>query len=144
MSRVQTRRPPATAGAPSDANERGSAAQAEAVLPATEQQADRGQSQNSVPAERNDQQAPEAHGPGASDTASSHGKPETPGETRSDAAPTPKAHALLDPDPALHGSKTLSATELPGGAHDPTDGRLPGLQPRPIGRPRRRMDLVRI
>ncbi|MEZ0251496.1 MAG: hypothetical protein ACAH20_11140 [Methylobacteriaceae bacterium] len=112
--------------APSDANERGSAAQAEAVLPATEQQADRGQSQNSVPAERNDQQAPEAHGPGASDTASSHGKPETPGETRSDAAPTPKAHALLDPDPALHGSKTLSATELPGGAHDPTDGAAPG------------------
>ncbi|MEG9502144.1 MAG: hypothetical protein MIN69_09860 [Methylorubrum extorquens] len=112
--------------APSDANERGSAAQAEAVLPATEQQADRGQSQNSVPAERNDQQAPEAHGPGASDTASSHGKPETPGETRSDAAPTPKAHALLDPDPASHGSKTLSATELPGGAHEPTDGAAPG------------------
>ncbi|MCG5248893.1 hypothetical protein [Methylorubrum extorquens] len=112
--------------APSDANERGSAAQAEAVLPATEQQADRGQSQNSVPAERNDQQAPEAHGPGATDTASSQGKPETAGETRSDAAPAPKAHALLDPDSASHGSKTLSATELPGGAHEPTDGAAPG------------------
>ncbi|MCP1561311.1 UNVERIFIED_ORG: collagen type I/II/III/V/XI/XXIV/XXVII alpha [Methylobacterium sp. SuP10 SLI 274] len=112
--------------APSDASERGSAAQAEAVLPATEQQADRGQSQNSVPAERNDQQAPEAHGPGATDTASSHGKPETAGETRSDAAPAPKAHALLDPDSASHGSKTLSATELPGGAHEPTDAAAPG------------------
>ena len=112
--------------APSDASERGSAAQAEAVLPATEQQADRGQSQNSVPAERNDQQAPEAHGPGATDTASSHGKPETAGETRSDAAPAPKAHALLDPDSASHGSKTLSATELPGGAHEPADGAAPG------------------
>ncbi|ABY29565.1 hypothetical protein [Methylorubrum extorquens] len=112
--------------APSDASERGSAAQAEAVLPATEQQADRGKSQNSVPAERNDQQAPEAHGPGATDTASSHGKPETAGETRSDAAPAPKAHALLDPDSASHGSKTLSATELPGGAHEPTDGAAPG------------------
>ncbi|ACK82207.1 hypothetical protein [Methylorubrum extorquens] len=112
--------------APSDASERGSAAQAEAVLPATEQQADRGQSQNSAPAERNDQQASEAHGPGATDTASSHGKPETAGETRSDAAPAPKAHALLDPDSASHGSKTLSATELPGGAHEPTDGAAPG------------------
>ncbi|GEL43695.1 hypothetical protein MEX01_42860 [Methylorubrum extorquens] len=112
--------------APSDASERGSAAQAEAVLPATEQQADRGQSQNLVPAERNDQQAPEAHGPGATDTASSHGKPETAGETRSDAAPAPKAHALLDPDSASHGSKTLSATELPGGAHEPTDAAAPG------------------
>ncbi|CAO4163499.1 hypothetical protein [Methylorubrum extorquens] len=112
--------------APSDASERGSAAQAEAVLPATEQQADRGQSQNSVPAERNDQQAPEAHGPAATDTASSHGKPETPGETRSDAAPAPKAHALLDPDSASHGSKTLSATELPGGEHEPTGAAAPG------------------
>ncbi|MBA9070524.1 hypothetical protein FHR71_004293 [Methylobacterium sp. RAS18] len=111
--------------APSDASERGSAAQAEAVPPATEQQADRGQSQNSVSAERNDQQAPEAHGPGATDTASSHGKPETAGETRSDAAPAPKAHALLDPDSASHGSKALSATELPGGAHEPTDRAAP-------------------
>ncbi|KQQ18503.1 hypothetical protein ASF56_22815 [Methylobacterium sp. Leaf122] len=112
--------------APSDASERGSAAQAEAILPATDQQADRGKSQSSAPAERNDKQAPEAHGPGATDTASSHGTPETPGETRSDAAPAPKAHALLDPDSASHGSKALTATELPGGAHEPTDGAAPG------------------
>ncbi|KQQ27238.1 hypothetical protein ASF53_19660 [Methylobacterium sp. Leaf123] len=112
--------------AASDANERGSAAQAEAVLPGTEQQAERGKSQNSVPAERDDRQAPEAHGPGATDTTSSHGKPETPGETRSDAATATKAHALLDPDSAPHGSQTLSPTELPGGAHEPADRAAPG------------------
>ncbi|MBB5764685.1 hypothetical protein HNR01_004329 [Methylorubrum rhodesianum] len=110
---------------PSDANERGSTAQTEAAFPGTEQQADRGNGRSSASAERSDQEAPEAHGRGATDTASSHGKPETPGGAQSDAAPTTKDHALLDSDSAAHGSNKLSATERSGGVREPTDGAAP-------------------
>ena len=111
--------------APSDATERGSTARTEAVFPGTERQADRGDGHSSASAERGGGQAPEAHGPGAADTASSHGRPETPGEARSHAAPATKDHAPLDPDSAPHGVSKHSATELPGGAREPIDGAAP-------------------
>ncbi len=106
---------------PSDANERGSTLQAEAALLKKEQQADRGNGHSPASAERSDQQVPDTQSPGASDTASSHVRPGTSGETRSDAAPTTKVHPPLDSDSAAHGSNKLSASEPPGRGHEPTD-----------------------
>ncbi|GJE71923.1 hypothetical protein [Methylorubrum podarium] len=108
--------------APNDANERGSTVRTETVLPGTEQQADRGNGRSPAPAERSAQQAPEAYGPGATDTAPGHGNPDIRGDARSDAAPTTKAHAPPDLDSTAHGSNKLSAIELSGDARGPTNG----------------------
>lgn len=113
----------------SNANERGSTAQAEAARPETEQSADHGNGPSSASAsasaERNDQRVPEAHGPGATDTVSSHGRPDTPGEARSDAPSTTKVHPALDSVSAAHGSNKLSATERPDGGREPTERAAP-------------------
>lgn len=110
---------------PSDANERGATAQAEAARPKAEQEADRGNGHSSAPAERSDQRMPEAQGPGATDTVSNHGRPDTPGEAPSDAASTAKAHPPLDSDSAPRGSNKPSATELPDGGREPIDRAAP-------------------
>ncbi len=109
----------------SEANGQGSTAQAEAARPETEPSTDRGNGHSSASADRNDQRVPEAHGPGATDTVSSHGRPDTPGEARSDAASTTKADPALDSVSATHGSNKFSATELPGGGREPTDRAAP-------------------
>lgn len=110
---------------PSDANERGSMAQTEAARPKTEQETDRGNGHSSAPAERSDQRMPEAQGPGATDTVSNHGRPDTPGEAPSDAASTTKAHPPLDSDSASRGLNKPSATELPDGGREPIDRAAP-------------------
>ncbi|QIJ73290.1 hypothetical protein GU700_00890 [Methylobacterium sp. NI91] len=110
---------------PSDANERGSTAQAEAARPKTEQEADRGNGHSSAPAERSDQRMPEAQGPGATDTVSNHGRPDTPGDAPSDAASTTTAHPPLDSGSATRGSNKPSATELPDGRREPIDRAAP-------------------
>ncbi|MER2251756.1 hypothetical protein ABS772_17705 [Methylorubrum podarium] len=110
---------------PSNGADHGSAVQPETNSGGPDHQVDRVSGHDRALAEGDGDQEPDARGPGAIDPSSDHRRPEAPGEARSDAAPITKAHATLDLDSAAHGPTKLSATKLPGGVREPTDGAAP-------------------